>query len=397
MIILPVERKTWRARIVLAVLYLFLTLGAITMVWPFLMMISGSITGRFDYHRYAPVVRAIWDEPDRFMRILASFHGRFPIAIFPDAPTHWSSWSAIAEERQAVIAFTKPWIEGMRQDTTAHAWRIMAADFTTFNRTYDVRNSVCDFDERDVAPYVRAVFEEKTGHQGPEVALDALNQTWDIRYNSFYNIRMRAQQRVPLHYPDWDWPEDPKTELWHAFKAHYRERDPLLQPYPRTRPYCIAPLWQKWRSRQGLPHAKFPGDITDPAWQTFIRTAYPKRLLRIQCTPQIEQQWHTYLKQVCRTPEHYAQLTGKPKPKTLADVPLLPYENSTLWRNFVGLLPVESLQATSPEAEWQHFLQTKYGSLSALNAVYRDRLGNLYQVTDWRDIPLPLAQAFAVT
>ena len=67
MIILPVERKTWRARIVLSILYLFLSLGAITMVWPFLMMISGSVAGRFDYHRYSPVVRALWDEDDRFM------------------------------------------------------------------------------------------------------------------------------------------------------------------------------------------------------------------------------------------------------------------------------------------------------------------------------------------
>ena len=65
MIILPVERKTWRARIVLSILYLFLSLGAITMVWPFLMMISGSVAGRFDYHRYSPVVRALWDEDDR--------------------------------------------------------------------------------------------------------------------------------------------------------------------------------------------------------------------------------------------------------------------------------------------------------------------------------------------
>lgn len=397
MIILPVERKTWRARIVLSILYLFLTLGAITMVWPFLMMISGSITGRFDYHRYAPVVRAIWDEPDRFMRVLASYHARFPNAIFPDAPAHWGSWSAIAEDRQQVVAFATPWIEGMHQPQTATAWRQMAKDFADFNRSYDVRNSVCDFDERDVAPYVRAAFEAQTGNQGPEVALAELNRTWEIRYNSFYSIRMRAQQRVPLHYPDWDWSEDPKTLLWHEFKAHYRELDPERQPYPRTRPYCIAPLWQKWRAKQGLETTRFPGDPADLHWQTFVTRAYPKRLITVRCTPQRQQQWIDFLVRTCKTPAHYAQLTGKPQPANLADVPLLPYENSTLWRQFVNTLPFDALDTTSPEVKWQRYLKARYGSLETLNATYRDRLGQSYQITDWRDIPMPLAQAFAVT
>lgn len=397
MIILPVERKTWRARIVLAILYLFLSLGAITMVWPFLMMLSGSITGRFDYHRYAPVVRALWDESDRFMRILASYHARFPNAIFPEAPARWGSWSAIAEEREAVEDFTRPWIEGMRCPETAQAWRQMAIDFTDFNRTYDVCNSVCDFDERDVAPYVKSVFEAQTGHQGAEVALAALNQTWDIRYNSFYAIRMRAQQRVPLHYPDWDWSQDPKTALWQQFKAHYREMNTVENPYPRTRPYCIAPLWQKWRARQGLAEAKFPGDATDSLWQQFVCSAYPKRLLRVKVTPELQQAWTNYLIKTCKTPAYYAQLTGLPQPTSLQEVPLLDYENSALWRHFVAELPFDTLTCLSPEAQWQAFLQERYGSLAALNAVYRDRVGAPYTVADWRDVPMPLAQSFAVT
>lgn len=397
MIILPVERKTWRARFVLAVLYLLLTLGAVTMVWPFMMMLSGSIAGRFDYHRYSPVLRALWDKNDRFMRLLASYHNRFPGDLFPDAPTHWGSWSAIAEDPAQCETFAAPWIEGMSQSDIAASWRQMAQDFATFNRTYDVRNSVCDFDERDVAPYVQRVFEEKTGHQGAEVALAALNQTWEIRYNSFYSIRMRAQQRVPLHYPDWDWSTDPKTELWHTFKAHYREVDPLRQPYPRTRPYCIAPLWQKWCARQGIEPTLFPADATNPAWQTFVKTAYPKRLLRVKCTPEVAQLWREYLVKTCKTPEHYARLTGAPAPVSLEEIPLKAYENSVLWRNFVGMLPFDCLETTSPEAAWQAFLKTRYGTLEALNQVYKDKYGKAFCATDWREVAMPFAQAFAVT
>ncbi len=380
----------------LGLLYLFLTLGAVTMVWPFLMMLTGSMAGRFDYHRYSPVLRSLWSPEDRFMRVLAAHHSTFPHETFPEAPKGWGSWTALAQDEAGVRAFVRPWLDGLKRPETALAWRVMAEDYADFNRAYDVRNSVCVFDERDVAPYVQAHFEAQTGCQGAEVALAALNDTWDIRYNSFYGIRFRAQARVPLHYPDWDWPTDAKTELWQAFKAHYREAEPRL-PYTRTRPYCIEPLWARWRRVHGYPPALFPGDDNDSTWQTFVRTAYPRRLLRIVITPHIEAAWHAYVMKLCRTPEDYARLTGRTPPKTLAELPLLPYENSVLWRGFVASLPYEALRATSPEAEWQAFLRKRYDTLEAVGNVYRDAHGAPVRVTDWRSIPLPLAQAFVMT
>lgn len=366
------------------------------MVWPFLIMLTGSMAGRFDYHRYSPVLRSLWNPEDRFMRVLASFHGTFPHETFPDAPVEWGSWTALARDTEGVKAFVQPWLQGMRNPATAKAWRIMAQDYAAFNRTYDVRNSVCVFDERDVAPYVRKVFEERTGNRGSGPALEELNRTWDIRYGSFYGIRFRAQARVPLHYPDWDWPEDTKTELWQAFKAHYRECGEG-QPYTRTRPYLIAPLWDRWRAARELPKARFPGEADDPMWQTFVRTSYPRRLLRVNVSPALQAQWSAYLVKTCRSPEDYARLTGYPPPKALGEVPLRPYENSVLWRGFVATLPYEALQTTSPEEAWQAFLRKRYGTLEVLKAVYRDEHGKPCAATDWRDIPLPLAQAFVVT
>lgn len=366
------------------------------MVWPFLIMLTGSMAGRFDYHRYSPVLRSLWSPEDRFMRVLASFHGTFPHETFPDAPMEWGSWTALARDTEGVKAFVRPWLQGTRDPATAKAWRIMAQDYAAFNRTYDVRNSVCVFDERDVAPYVRKVFEERTGNRGPGPALEELNRTWDIRYGSFYGIRFRAQARVPLHYPDWDWPEDAKTELWQAFKAHYRACGEG-QPYTRTRPYLIAPLWDRWRAARELPKARFPGEADDPMWQTFVRTSYPRRLLRVNVSPALQAQWSAYLVKTCRSPEDYARLTGYPPPKALGEVPLRPYENSVLWRGFVATLPYEALQTTSPEEAWQAFLRKRYGTLEVLKAVYRDEHGKPCAATDWRDIPLPLAQAFVVT
>ncbi len=395
MIILPTERKTFRARFLLGLIYLVLTLGAATMVWPFLMMITGSMAGRYDYHRYSPVLESLWSPQDRFMRILASYHASFPKQHFENAPEGWGNWTAIARDREGVAAFTQPWLDGMQHPDTATAWRQMATDAWTFNQTYDVHNSVCSFDERDVAPYVKQRFVDATGDQGEAVALAALNEQWRIRYNSFYGIRFRSQQRVPLHYQDWDWQEDdPKVLMWHDFKAHYRE-DGLL--YSRTQPYFIAPLWERWRKAQGLPPALFPGEDADATWQRFVTTAYPRRLLRIRVTPELQTLWTDYLVAVCKSPQGYAKLTGRAAPKDLRDIPLQTYEKNQLWRNFVATLPYEALDVTSPECEWQTFLKQRYGSLESLQAVYRDVFGEPLMVSDWREVSIPFAQAFAVT
>ena len=232
MIILPTERKTFRARLILAILYLVLALGAVTMVWPFLMMVAGSLAGRFDYNLHSPLLTSVWTPEGRFLRVLSTFHPAFPRDVFPDAPPLWSNWTALSRDAAGIRAFAAPWLDGMEDPETAAAWRAMAQDYADFNRAYDVRNSLCAYDERDVGPYVRAVFEAKTGHRGPEAALAELNRTWDIRYNAFHAIRFRAQARAPLHYPDWDWPDDPKTALWQDFKAHCRAT-PLPVPHPK--------------------------------------------------------------------------------------------------------------------------------------------------------------------
>ena len=54
--ILDIERKSARARIFLAFVYGILALGAATMVYPFAVMIAGSLSSSYDYERHTPVV-----------------------------------------------------------------------------------------------------------------------------------------------------------------------------------------------------------------------------------------------------------------------------------------------------------------------------------------------------
>lgn len=458
-VILTVERKTAKARIFLALVYAVLSLGGLTMVWPFLVMVASSLTGPYDYYRFSPVVRALWDREDRFLRYVATCYPRFPIDVYPDAPAHWGSWIIVARDREGGRRFAAAQLKGLDDPATVQRWRRMAADYAAFNLDYDIRNSVCAFDARDVAGFVRDRFEDEvrtadpqayaamTSAQRQQSALARLNREWLIRYNSFFGIRMIAQQRAPLHHAGWDYPsDDSKMALYQDFKRAYRELvftpgcdvtctsdgEGWAQfkayvgresPMTRTIPYESRPLWRAHlfrsdvQARLGFPQGHvftvedysrlagqscssfeclpFPlpngaSESLRKEWNRFVHEAYPRRLLRVRVTPELERSYQTYVRNTCKTVPAYVRLTGHAI-SDFGEIRLPDYENSTLWRNFVPFVPLEDLEMQSSEQAWQSFLMNKYGSVDGLNRAYG------WALACREEAHFPLREAMAVT
>lgn len=459
-VILTVERKTAKARLFLALVYAVLSLGGVTMVWPFLVMLASSLTGPYDYYRFSPVVRAVWDRNDRFLRYVASCYPRFPSEVYPDAPQHWGSWIVVARDREGGRRFAETQLKGLENPETAPRWRRMAADYAAFNLDYDIRNSVCAFDARDVAGFVQRAFQEKVRADGPQAyasmtpaqrrqaALDRLNREWMIRYGAFFGIRMVAQQRAPLHHAGWDYPlDDPKMDLYQEFKRAYRELTftpgcagaPRVRgeaawaafkvfagrecPMTRTTPYESRPLWLAYLQRadvqarlgfsqvraltaedyaqlSGAPCASLAGlpfPLPDNGhgalreeWRRFVHEVYPRRLLRVRVTPELERAYQAYVRNTCKTVQAYARLTGRVA-ADFGEIRLSAYDNSTLWRNFVPLVPLERLEVQSAEQAWQAFLLGKYGSVEEVNRAYG------WSLTRIEEARFPLREAMAVT
>ena len=433
-VILTVERKAFKARVFLALIYSILALGGITMLVPFLVMVASSLTGPYDYYRFSPVVRAVWDRNDRFVRYVATCYPRFPSAVYPDAPAHWGSWVAVSRDEPGSRAFAVRQLAPMDDPATGGRWQRMAADYADFNLSYDIRNSVCNFDARDVAGFARRHFEEKLRLEDPEAfarlsparrrdaALERLNREWIIRYSSFFGIRMLAQQRAPLHHAGWDYPaDDPKTDLYQDFKRDYKTR---TGPMTRTLPFESRPLWlahlkspdaqqrlgfaadnafkpSDYAALAGEPCAGFehlpfplPADTAPGAlrseWERFIREAYPRRLLRVRVTPALEQRYRTYVRDTCKSEAAYTQLTGRAI-TSFDDIRLLPYENSALWRNFIPRVPPDALDVLSAEQSWQAYLLGKYGTAEGVGRAYGWALRRIEEAR------LPIREAIAVT
>ena len=117
-VLLASERKTIKGKIFLGIVYGLLALGGLTMVYPFAVMLSASVSGPYDYNRHEPILRAFWDDGDRFMRSIATYFPRFPRDVFPDAPEAWGSWISVARDREGVEAFARRHLEPAQTNET---------------------------------------------------------------------------------------------------------------------------------------------------------------------------------------------------------------------------------------------------------------------------------------
>ena len=194
--LLPAERSTWKGRLFLAAVYGLLTLGGITMVLPFMVMIASSFSSNYDYARHAPVLRALWNRNDRFMRSVASYFPRFPREVFPEAPERWTTWQSVAQDREGVDRFADAILEPLTNRAIFAEWKRAAGRFRDVSANWDIHRTVCNYDPRDVQPF--------TG--------------------SFLTSFL-AESHLPVARADWTPPTgDAKYDLWCRFKDSYRKR-----------------------------------------------------------------------------------------------------------------------------------------------------------------------------
>ena len=194
--LLPSERGTWKGRLFLGCVYALLTLGGITMVLPFMVMFASSFASSYDYARHSPVLRALWNRNDRFMRSVAACFPRFPRDVFPEAPEKWTTWQSVAQDREGVDLFADAILDPLTNRALYAEWRAEAERFRDATATWDIHRTVCNYDPRDVQPF--------TG--------------------SFLTSFM-AETYLPVSRASWIHPkDDPQYDLWCRFKDSYRKR-----------------------------------------------------------------------------------------------------------------------------------------------------------------------------
>lgn len=189
MVILPTERKTLKAGIFLGAIYMLLILGGLTMVMPFLMMITSSFTGPYDYYRHDVIPHSLWNRADRFMLSISTVFKRFPREYFPDAPASWGAWSSVARDAEGVQKFAEKHLDPVLRDSALlEEWKNEASAFIKFNASYDIAKSVCNYDPREVPGFLKSKYS----------TVEAMNKAWPVGYKSFFDVSfsMESKRRI---------------------------------------------------------------------------------------------------------------------------------------------------------------------------------------------------------
>jgi ABC-type glycerol-3-phosphate transport system permease component len=82
MIIGQVEKRSWKVKVLNAVIHLLLILGAATMVYPLLLMISGSFKSNVDFPNFTLVPQYLFDDLELYKKHLFTKYNTTMSALF---------------------------------------------------------------------------------------------------------------------------------------------------------------------------------------------------------------------------------------------------------------------------------------------------------------------------
>jgi ABC-type glycerol-3-phosphate transport system permease component len=411
-IILQTERKNTKSRLLIAAIYVMLVLGSITMIYPFLITVVASFSNPVDYHRFSAIPRSIYSQSDRFVRGLARYyHDSVSEVHFPNRPSSWTSLLAMGEDLDGIDRFAEAYLRVKDDPETLSRWRILTADYADFFLDYDIQNTFCRYDFRDLPRYLEQVYLEQipeetetrmSRRQRREAALQLLNTEWGIPYEEFFDIELTHELNFPMHHPSWDYPDTPKVRAYLDFKDAYRRM--IFRPNAE----------RQWRSfaRNQNPDAVPPWPVTRehqewwPLFKQYVGAYSPASPTR---PFSMKNEWLKFLQRPETmgslgldrfepfTVDHYNQLfeasylrlTDIPFPLPADAVPSL----QDVWRRFVETYyPARLMHITvTPELEarYRTLLRDNFRTVAVYNDLMHRNVADWTPLSSFDEVSLP--------
>ncbi|MBU1694854.1 MAG: ABC transporter permease subunit [Verrucomicrobia bacterium] len=390
-------RRHPRTRLFLAALYLLLAAGAVTMIYPFLLMISGSLKSAVDIHDlrivprylvddralYRSYVEGLFNESLEMCRVAYDLEVRSFQAVEPPAAPNGklvAEWEAfLASARLPDTAFMLGFVEA-RQSRTVPG---MLREFKEhLRRRYG----------RDLASVNRAL----------ETDFVNWNAVFVVAEN--YGLRLRQVPRDPFH------------ESFRAFKQRQPEllrvyisleglyRNLFLKPQFGWTiggyNHAHATAWRSYEEVRLTPTCPEGAEAERRDWESFVRRSLNLLWVRVEATA--TPAYRDFLAAKYRTLEALNRLYGT-RYAAFDDIPVpveppadgLPLSD---WDSFLkgwpdpktGVVhepPVGTLRIEGPEFAFRDFLRQRHGSVVHLNAA----LGTAFASFD--DVSLPQREA----
>ncbi len=386
----PTDFRSTRGRLVIAGIYALLVLGALAMVCPFLVMLTGSVSTAFDFERRSLFPRFLWSREDRLMRLLATLFPPQPRnsvlqmrSIFHDCPEDWQVWAAIGDERQQTDAWARRQFAALADPSRRAAIETAARDYKDFIDGWDLRETTLSYNNQYVGIFLRDRYR----------SLDRFNAAWEVAVDDFMKVNASEWSGEPFDLPSFMPVEDARYEDLLAFRQAYREDrySPWFRGAPANllRPAALRFTWEAYVRAAGeagkalgpvsaLPFP-VPADATGPLrtlWYAYLRDSFALRHVAIRVTPERQAAFRAFLEDRFRTPAYAGRVLER-QVVSWDDLPLTPTvpdeKFSGVWFDFLRTaVPVQEweIRTTLPELAFQNFALRRHGSLAGVNRAY---------------------------
>ncbi len=371
-LIARVGRKAIGARLLIAAIYVVLLAGAITMVYPFLMMISGSFKSDVDKNTFDVVPEFLYDQSVLFRKHLEckynndithySRNNRVEAAAF-DAlePPPEVVGQRVADWREFEQGYAPGpaayWLGYLRHQGSGLLLRkhrefrsalkeLCRGDIHELNRRFETENETW----LQLSPFVEQVIERRyqlSGHP--------------LEKYFYFDFKPRQPAWFRVH-----------PSLDGAFAQIYLKASygPNIADYNREHGTRFGSYREVFLSRTPPPE----GTLARKDWERFVRSELNLQFIRVResARPQfgafLEERYFGDLAALNR--RYHAAYASFAEVEFPAD---LVHAGDRLvdWSKFIETVPLEELYLAGPEFGFRDFLQTKYGGdLAALNAAH---------------------------
>ena len=184
--VLPnVGRKRLKIRLVIWSIYVILTFGGITMVIPYLITLTCSVSNRYDLEKYHPFPTYVWDDEELYCKYLFEKYTFREIRDF-NGLVHLTTEREMRMAKDVVEDFF-PFVAKYKQDVDVPSVERIREDYEQFVREYPADRFLPNFrvlfEERHRAwlhqTYLRRADEQgllETAQDPDEIALQLMNR-----------------------------------------------------------------------------------------------------------------------------------------------------------------------------------------------------------------------------
>lgn len=368
-IISSIGRKHPKTRFLVAVIYLVLTLGAATMVYPFLLMISGSFKSVVDRQDWDVIPRYLHDDGMLYRKFIES---KYNETLGHAGATHLVPYFSF-EKIERPSRIREQAVRDYREFIESTQWRddYRTLGFVFANRMRPLNNRL----------FLANAQSKSDGD------IQRFNETFGSTYEKWEQVNMQAERWTDRYYSPMAPPLGPIYQETRARRPHHEfylvnlSGDFLeRQVYPKYSRFQIDALNRAYQTNfASFADLHLPSRVpSNPAfardWENYVRRFLHPRYIRLDDSA--ADAWRRFLRAKYETIEAYNRIF-ETRHRDWTEIPLAgevrePGARLADATQFIeSAAPIEAMSIRGPETLWREFLEGKYrGDLAALSRAH---------------------------